>query len=258
MKGRWANTSESTFVLLALDRYFHVVEGVEPNLVARVWLGDDIGAEHTFRGRTTEEAVTTAPMGWLAEQSSRARDVVVQNDGQGRLYYRIGLDYAPKAERIDPLDVGFTVGRRYEAVDDPADVRRDEEGVWHIRAGARLRVRLDLVATMRRYHVALVDPLPGGIEVVNPDLAASGALPPDPSAGEGGRAWWARTWYEHENLRDDRVEAFTSLLWDGVYAYTYIARATTPGRYVVPPTKAEEMYTPETFGRGGGDVVVVE
>ena len=258
VKGRWANTSESTFVLLALDRYFHVVEGVEPNLVARVWLGDDIGAEHTFRGRTTEEAVTTAPMGWLAEQSSRARDVVVQNDGQGRLYYRIGLDYAPKAERIDPLDVGFTVGRRYEAVDDPADVRRDEEGVWHIRAGARLRVRLDLVATMRRYHVALVDPLPGGIEVVNPDLAASGALPPDPSAGEGGRAWWARTWYEHENLRDDRVEAFTSLLWDGVYAYTYIARATTPGRYVVPPTKAEEMYTPETFGRGGGDVVVVE
>jgi len=27
---------------------------------------------------------------------------------------------------------------------------------------------------------------------------------------------------------------------------------------VVPPTKAEEMYHPETFGRGPGDVVVVE
>ena len=65
-------------------------------------------------------------------------------------------------------------------------------------------------------------------------------------------------WYEHQNLRDQRVEAFTSLLWDGVYEYTYVARATTPGRFVVPPTKAEEMYAPETFGRSAADVVVVQ
>ena len=35
----------------------------------------------------------------------------------------------------------------------------------------------------------------------------------------------------------------------GTYRYEYVARAVTPGRYVVPPTHAEEMYTPETFGR---------
>ncbi len=34
--------------------------------------------------------------------------------------------------------------------------------------------------------------------------------------------------------------------------------ATTPGKFVVPPPKAEEMYHPETFGRGSGDVVIVE
>ena len=33
---------------------------------------------------------------------------------------------------------------------------------------------------------------------------------------------------------------------------------TTPGRFVVPPTKAEEMYEPETFGRSASDVVVIE
>jgi hypothetical protein len=37
-----------------------------------------------------------------------------------------------------------------------------------------------------------------------------------------------------------------------------MARATTPGAFVVPPPKAEEMYHPETFGRGGSDQVVVE
>ena len=36
------------------------------------------------------------------------------------------------------------------------------------------------------------------------------------------------------------------------------SRATTPGAFVVPPPKAEEMYSPETFGRGGTDRLVVE
>jgi alpha-2-macroglobulin len=54
-------------------------------------------------------------------------------------------------------------------------------------------------------------------------------------------------------MRDERAEAFTTLLWEGVYEYSYITRATTPGQFVVPPTKAEEMYSPEVFGRTGQD-----
>ena len=81
---------------------------------------------------------------------------------------------------------------------------------------------------------------------------------------EGGRDegrhpwWWRWQWYEHDNLRDERAEAFTSLLWAGVHSYSYVARATTPGRFVVPPPRAEEMYFPETFGRGASTVVVIE
>ena len=120
-----------------------------------------------------------------------------------------------------------------------------------------MRVRLTMATPMRRYHVALVDPLPAGLEVLNPDLAVTGALPLDPTATPSPYWWWGRTWYEHENLRDERVEAFASLLPDGVHTYTYVARATTPGDFVVPPTKAEEMYAPETFGRAAGDRVIV-
>ena len=38
-----------------------------------------------------------------------------------------------------------------------------------------------------------------------------------------------------------------SLVWEGVHTYRYVARATTPGTFVVPPAKAEEMYTPEVY-----------
>ncbi len=155
--------------------------------------------------------------------------------------------------------MGFVVQRSYEAVDDPADVTRDEEGVWHIKAGARVRVRLKMVADNRRYHVALVDPLPAGLEIVNPALAVSGDVPQDPSSPDYRYGWWWwGTWYEHQNMRDERAEAFAALLWEGVYDYTYIARATTPGTFVVPPAKAEEMYSPEVFGRSSSDRVVVE
>ena len=65
-------------------------------------------------------------------------------------------------------------------------------------------------------------------------------------------------WYEQQNLRDDRTEAFASYLWAGTHEYSYVARATTPGTFVVPPAKAEEIYAPEVFGRSDSDTVIIE
>ena len=197
-------------------------------------------------------------MGMLTEHKGDV-PLTLQRDGkQGRLYYRIGMDYAPKSLRLEPADYGFAVERTYEAIDDPSDVAHGSDGTWTIKAGARVRVKLTMANEMRRSHVALVDPLPGGLEAQNPALATTGTLPQSGAEKQPWWWWWSRTWYEHENLRDERVEAFTSLLWDGVHEYEYVARATTPGRYVVPPAKAEEMYMPETFGRSGTDIVVVK
>jgi len=110
-----------------------------------------------------------------------------------------------------------------------------------------------------RYHVALVDYLPAGFETLNPELAITEAVPEDRKETSGSHWWlWRRAWFDHQNLRNERSEAFTTVLWGGVYNYTYITRATTPGLFVVPPAKAEEMYHPETFGRSNSDRVRIE
>jgi len=93
---------------------------------------------------------------------------------------------------------------------------------------------------------------------LNPALKTTGSIPADPNDTSGSRPWWRSVWYEHQNMRDERVEAFASLLWEGVHTYSYVAQATTPGRFMVPPAQAEEMYSPEVFGRSGYDHAIIE
>ena len=257
-RGRWSNTQDNCFVLLALDLYFHTYEKVTPDFVARAWLGDEFVGQQTFKGREVDYKTTRIPMSYLADKGEKV--LTLSKEGEGRLYYRLGMDYAPKDLKLAAADHGFAVERVYEGVDKPEDVKQDQDGTWRIKAGAKVRVKLTMVATARRYHVALVDPLPAGLEPMNPALAVTGTVPNDPAQQQSRGPWWywMGTWYEHQNMRDERVEAFTSLLWEGVYGYNYVARATTPGAFVVPPTKVEEMYAPETFGRSATDRVIVE
>lgn len=257
-RGRWSNTQDNCFVLLALDLYFQTYEKVTPDFIARAWLGDEFVGQGTFKGREVDYKTTRVPMAYLADKGERV--LTLSKEGQGRLYYRLGMDYAPKDLKLEPADHGFAVERVYEGVDKPEDVKQDEDGTWRIKAGAKVRVKLTMVAAARRYHVAMVDPLPAGLEPMNPALAVTGTVPNDPAQQQSRGPWWywMGTWYEHQNMRDERVEAFTSLLWEGVYGYSYVARATTPGSFVVPPTKVEEMYAPETFGRSATDRVIVE
>ena len=61
---------------------------------------------------------------------------------------------------------------------------------------------------------------------------------------------------EHQNLRTTAPQAFTSLMWEGVYT-SLVARATTPGAFVVPPRRPRRC-TPPRLRRGQSDRFVVE
>jgi uncharacterized protein YfaS (alpha-2-macroglobulin family) len=110
-----------------------------------------------------------------------------------------------------------------------------------------VRVVLEELNSARRDQVAFVDPLPAGLEAVNTRLATSERA----ADGSEDTAW------DHVAMRDNRAEAFASSLREGAHHFVYTARAITPGTFIAAPTKAEEMYSPETFGRSNGAVVVV-
>lgn len=170
--------------------------------------------------------------------------------------------------------------RTYEALDDPKDVTRLPDGSWHVKRGARIKVRTYLRVPALRHYVALTDPLPAGFEALDTSLAVTPALPNEDYAEQGeeddrGRALSlaekaryaelrkmrkaaSHHGYDRHRLHDDRVQAFAARLPAGVYVLEYFARSLTPGTFIAPPPVAEEIHAPETFGRDAAAVVVVE
>ncbi len=139
-------------------------------------------------------------------------------------------------------------------MDDPEDVRQDDDGVWHIRAGARVRVRLTMVADNRRYHVALSDPLPAGWSR-QPRAGGLRQCPADPDSPDYRYGWW--WWGPGTSTRTCAMSAPkpSPPCCGGVYQYTYLARATTPRRLVCRRPKPKRLL-PEVFGRSAGAVVL--
>jgi uncharacterized protein YfaS (alpha-2-macroglobulin family) len=236
--GRWTNTQENTWVLVALNHYFEKYESITPNYTAKVWLRNMFAGEHKFVGRSTKEVLIPIPMSEVAKEK-KVQQLSIAKEGQGKLYYRLGLRYAPEDLQLLPLDRGFEVKRVYSGAK-LIPKTGDEPERLEVKLGAKVTITLTMKCDGRRYHVALVDNLPGGFEPINPNLAKK----PDQKM----RSSW---WFRHSNYRDSRVEAFVDQLYEGTYTFTYDAMATCPGIYTAPPAKAEEMYMPETFGRSG-------
>jgi len=133
----------------------------------------------------------------------------------------------------------------------------------------RFWYRNDLADGAREF-VVVDDPLPAGLEAVDQSLRTTGSLPPyegapklegDSREGPVGQKWLYGSWdggwwtpWEHKEIRDDRVLWFARQLWRGSYQASYVARATTAGRFVRPPAQAEEMYNPAVHGRSEGGV----
>jgi uncharacterized protein YfaS (alpha-2-macroglobulin family) len=83
----------------------------------------------------------------------------------------------------------------------------------------------------------VVDPLPAGFEIENPDLS-QGAM--------SDLNWISVNTPSHVESRTDQyVAAFRYQSGVEVFSTAYMVRATSPGTFVLPGATVEDMYRPE-------------
>ncbi len=252
--GHWGSTQNNASALMALTEYIRVMEEQPPQFSLLAVVDYEPLAEADFRSFETPPLERTVPMPNLA--MGRKIPVELKLDGTGAAYYTLKLDHAPMDLDISQELAGFAVTRTYTRVDGSDQPITDGA---RLRRGDIIRVDVTLLVPAQRHWVVLEDCLPAGLEPINFNLAtAPEHLQELLNKGYKPEEYFRRYWYEHREIRSDRVAVFARVLTEGAYTLSYLARVVTPGSFAAPGPRAEEMYAPEVFGRGAGMRLEVE
>ncbi|MCI0737078.1 MAG: alpha-2-macroglobulin family protein, partial [Beijerinckiaceae bacterium] len=166
------------------------------------------------------------------------KPVTIANSGQAPVSMVLTASGNP-SEPEPAAERGYRIERAYYTLDgkqiDPAAIKQND----------RIAVALSITENEAAFaRLLLVDRLPAGLEIDNPELFEGGSTE-------------ALSFLEktvepvHTEYRDDRFVAAFARDGQGKanFSVAYIVRAVTPGHYVSPPATIEDMYRPDRFGR---------
>ena len=259
--GRWGNTQENAYAMEALVNYYRRYEPDVPNFRATVKLGEQELARAEFEGRSTEATTKQVPIDQVPAKAGVETPLTFAREGTGTLFYTTRLRYAVDRTFAQGLDSGFRIERTYQ----PYQATGKPGPLTTYEAGDLVYVTLTIQVPKERRFVAITDPLPAGFEAVESwfnttaqDAADSSRQYSRRSAGADWSSWWSTGGFDRAERHDDRVQLFATRLSEGTHTYSYVARATTAGTFRTAPTRAEEMYTPEVFGRTASTLIEVK
>jgi uncharacterized protein YfaS (alpha-2-macroglobulin family) len=170
--------------------------------------------------------------------SELATPFAVSNSGSGNVQAVVSVSGAPLTPE-PAAERGFKLERNYFTLDgkpaDPTTAKQNQ----------RFVVVLKVTEPQPQFgRVIVADYLPAGFEIDNPHLVSS---------GDTGTLSWITDAAAPVNteFRDDRFTAAFDRSKDSapVFSVAYVVRAVSPGHYVLPQAKVEDMYRPDRFGR---------
>jgi len=257
-RDHWENTQENMFCMNALIDYSRVYEREAPDMTLRALFDAEVMGRAEFTDLRDDPVAFQRPI--TAGDPGRAATIKLDRSGQGRLYYSARLSYALQTLKTESINAGIEIHREYSL---------ERDGNWELLTGSmQLKrgdlVRVDLFVSLptARNFVVVDDPVPGGLEPVNRDLATASTVDADKGAFKAaGGSWWFRysdwssygvsRWsFYHQELRHDAARFYSEYLPAGNYHLSYTAQAIAPGEFVVMPVQAEEMYDPDVYGQG--------
>lgn len=251
------NTQENVFCLNSLVSYARIYEATQPNMTIRVSLDKDVIGTSQFSKLSAKPETHFKNI--TPEDVGQRRELKLEKSGEGRIYYSSRIQYAPLAINMESVNSGIEVTREYS-------VERDKKwqllkSPMQLTRGELVRVDIYLSLPTARNFVVVNDPVPGGLEPVNRDLATTSTVDADKGDFKAAEnSWWfkysdwsyygANEWsFYHKELRHDSVRFYSDYLPAGNYHLSYTAQSIAEGDFRLQPTNAEEMYDPDVFGK---------
>lgn len=175
--------------------------------------------------------------------------MLIHNTDKNPLY--LELNYSGNPQRMPAAQrEAFDLKRTWYTPDGK------ELGNRPLRVGETLIVGVNVKTRSRVANAMIVDYVPAGVEIENLNIV-EGERGDLTIGGVSLAQSLQNPRIQHVEFRDDRFVVATRL--DGESNFFYRVRVVTPGRFVVPPTYAEDMYQPIIYGlAGGGDFITIE
>ncbi len=230
-EGRWGSTLDKAAAIAALSRYQTTAKN-DGAFQGSLRVGDQKIAAFDH----------TRPLTALLRDRQGA-GIFVDSSGTGTIYLAVTTRGLRKSSSNLQYDRQLCVRRRWLGAED----KPIGKNALHVGDLVRVEVEISRVQTTEKTtveNVAIVDALPGGMEVENPRLATSSGT------GRHGEA------PDRVEFLDDRVVLFCSV-GSTRRVFRYALRVVTPGTFVVPPVEASCMYDVAFASiNGGGEVTI--
>jgi len=285
--GSWQSTNNASAVIDTLVTYMTKHKETNSEYTVDLSLGTEKLGTWTFNKKNILAIETLfAPISKFAKNKTQALTFSRANGNGSNLYFDIGFTYFLPADKIAPRDEGFTLDRRFYALNDT----KLERPLQSARVGDMLRGRVTVITGEDRHQIALENFIPAGFELMNFNLQTEdqGLVQPKSISIESTRApklfafksllanifsfgdkdiiedeestlpVFDRFYPDFSEVRDDRQFAFKEYLPKGQYIFDYYIRAIVPGTFAHPPAVIKELYFPENFGRTAGEIFTIE
>ncbi|MDZ4764192.1 MAG: Ig-like domain-containing protein [Chloroflexota bacterium] len=247
----WETTQETAWAVMALTDFVQISGGLDAEYDYSVGLNDAALALSPTPDQSPiySSDVRIPIVDLLTDAANRL--LFERGDGAGTLYYTAYLDVYQPVPAIEPLNAGIVVERRY--------TNAAGETVTSARVGELIQARLTIIAPNDLHYVVIDNPIPAGVDAVDPNLSTSQQIGTQSELNAAdplsqGWGWW---WFSRIEFRDERVVLSAQYLPAGAYEFVYTIRPGLAGVYNVLPPTGREFYFPEVMGRGAGSAFTI-
>ena len=223
-KGRWDLTVANAWGVLAMEKFSKAFEALP--VTGKTSLNMEAQTSFLDWGGSPGGGAFFFP--W----PQAVRPMRIIHEGTGSPWVTIqGLAAIPLKS---PLSSGYKIRKHVSALE-----RKRADG-WS--RGDLLRVRLEMEAQADQTWVVVSDPIPAGASILGGGLGRdSGIL----TTGESSKGW-ARPVFQERSF--EALRAYFEFVPKGEWILEYTLRLNQEGRFHVPPTRVEALYSPEMFG----------